>query len=233
MRISWISRTADLLAPKVCVICGRRASLTEGHLCAICALRLPWTLFWQSPYDNMMARLFWGRIPHFQKAAALFHYRPGTATSRIILRIKYGHSPGTAILLGRVMAQKLLHSGFFDDIDTIVPVPLTTKRRLKRGYNQSERIAKGISMVTGIRVVRHAVRRVRFTKSQTQLHAWERTSNVEDAFRLHRSGELAHSHVLIVDDVTTTGSTITSLAHTLASIGGIKISVLTVGFTQK
>jgi len=130
-------------------------------------------------------------------------------------------------------ARKLLPSGFFDGIDAIIPVPLTAGRRLRRGYNQSERIARGISMGTGIRVARHAVRRIRFTKSQTQLNAWERASNVEHAFRLHKPATLAHSHVLIVDDVVTTGSTITSVAATLAGIEGVRVSVLTVGFTQR
>lgn len=233
MRISWISRKADLVMPRACMVCGRRASPTEGRLCAVCTLRLPWTMFWLSPGDNMMARLFWGRIARFQKAAALFHYRPGTAASHVILRIKYGHSPGTAVLLGLLTARKLLPSGFFDGIDAIIPVPLTAGRWLRRGYNQSERIARGISMGTGIRVARHAVRRIRFTKSQTQLNAWERASNVEHAFRLHKPATLAHSHVLIVDDVVTTGSTITSVAATLAGIEGVRVSVLTVGFTQR
>jgi len=125
-------------------------------------------------------------------------------------------------------------SNFFEGIDMIIPVPISRGRRWKRGYNQSELIARGISEVTGIPLRTDILRRVHFDRSQTKLTVLERTENVEHAFELKaaKAKDVSGKHILLVDDIITTGATITACAKELMKAGEVKFSVASVGFTK-
>lgn len=244
MKASFLTRLFDLIAPRTCSICGGRLSVNESVLCATCHLHLPLTRFWLSPYDNPMARLFWGQIPlaggqngqrtnSLERAAALFYYEPHAPVSRIIYDLKYHGYRSIADSMGMIAAQTMKSSGFFEGIDVIVPIPLTRRRNWDRGYNQSREIANGVSRTTGIPVCSDMVKRVAFTKSQTRLHAWERAQNVESVFRLTDAKKADDRHILIIDDIMTTGATIASCARQLCQAHDVRISVLTLGFTKR
>lgn len=243
MRNSFWTRLFDLVAPRNCAICGKRLSVNESTLCATCHLHLPLTKFWLSPYDNPMARLFWGQIPlaggqaglrpnSVERVAALFFYEPHAPASKIIYDLKYHSQRNTAVAMGRIAAQTMAGSGFFDGIDIIVPIPLTRCRQWRRGYNQSAETADGVSQVTGIPVCRDIMKRTAFAGSQTRLQAWERTSNVENVFSLAKPEKAKGRHILIIDDIVTTGSTIASCARQLCQAGDVKVSILSLGFTK-
>ena len=227
----FLTKLLDLLSPRTCVGCGCRLSVEERSLCASCVFRLPYTNFSKNPYDNELARLFWGTFP-IERAAALFYYSPKSQQARIVHTLKYGGRDDVAEHLGAMMARQFMIDDFFVGIDVIVPVPITRRRRWQRGYNQSECIARGISEVTGIPVVKDALCRKTFARSQTQLNVYERQDNVSDAFLLRNGSSLAGKHVLLVDDIITTGSTIKACAQQLTSVSGIKISVAALGFTK-
>lgn len=227
MKISWISRLTDLLFPRCCALCGQRLAVTEEHLCTPCFMDLPVTKHWLAPYDNHLVRLFWGRVKGIEKGGAMFYYHHGSPSSRLVLGIKYLHRDLLGVYLGRMMALRYSQHGFFDDIDAILPVPITLRRRLHRGYNQCEQLARGIREVTGLPVVSSAVRRTSFSKSQTKLSTYERQENTEGVFRLVRPELLAHRHILLVDDVCTTGSTLHALYKAIASVPDLRISILT------
>ena len=244
MKPSLFTRLFDLIAPRTCAICGRRLSVGESVLCAACHLHLPLTGFWRSPLDNPMARLFWGQIPlaggepsqrpnSMERAAALFFYEPHSQTSKVVYDLKYHGHRNVAEGMGRIAAQTMMGSGFFDGIDLIVPIPLTRRRQWSRGYNQSREIALGVSQVTGIAVADGIVRRTAFAGSQTHRHAWERTQNVETVFSLIAPQKAEHRHVLIVDDVVTTGATVASCARQLCQADGVRISILSLCFTKR
>ena len=129
-------------------------------------------------------------------------------------------------------AEEFASNGFFEDIDLIIPVPLTKKRKRQRGYNQSESVANGVAAVTGLPIVRNAVERVSFTESQTHKSLRERMENVEDAFRLTGKASLQNRHVLMVDDIVTSGATICSCAKPLLSAEGLRISVMSLGVVK-
>ena len=131
------------------------------------------------------------------------------------------------------MAQYHQPFHFFDDIDVIIPLPISTKRSWQRGYNQSNLLARGISLVTGITVDNEVVRRKTFAKSQTHLSPTERRENVKDAFQLINEERIKGKHLLLIDDVVTTGATIIACAQELAKAEGVRISVLSVGFTKE
>ena len=230
-RISFWRQLLDLIAPRLCVVCGHRLTPTEESLCAVCNLHLPRTGFHQDAYENEVARLFWHQIP-IQRATALFYFEPHAETANIIYELKYHDHPEIGTYMGRMTARELQPSGFFDEIDAIVPVPLAKKRLRQRGYNQSHEIAKGVSEITGLPILDQVVRRNVFEGSQTSKGRWERRENVDDAFLLADAEAARGKHLLVVDDVITTGATIIACAHQLALAGDVKISVLAIGFAK-
>lgn len=141
MKLSLLGNIIDFLFPRYCAICDERLLGTEEMLCATCLQDLPITPTWEAPYENNMAKMFWGRIP-IEKCAALFYYHSHSNPSYIIYKLKYHHRPDTGNYLGRLIASKGIESDFFKDIDAIIPIPITKSRRKTRGYNQSEEIAR-------------------------------------------------------------------------------------------
>ena len=194
-------------------------------------MHLPRTGFQLDAYDNAMARLFWGIIP-VERAAALFHYEAGSSVSHVIYDLKYHNQPQIGHDMGSLMATEFSEAGFFEGIDMIIPVPLAKKRQLQRGYNQSLCIAKGISRVTGLPIYNKVVRRTKFVKSQTQMSHWGRQENVENVFKLKDTDAVRGHHILLVDDVVTTGATMAACARELLKAGDVKVSLLSLGFVK-
>ncbi len=229
--VSWLTRILDFISPRQCMVCGERLSPTERSLCSSCLLHLPRTVFQFTPTDNPMAQLFWKLIP-IQRAAALIYYEPRSEVAQLVYQLKYGDRPDIGEDMGRLMAKEMQLAGFFDDIDLLLPVPLSRRRQHQRGYNQSECLARGVSDVIGLPVVTKSLRRRHFVKSQTQLSRQERQQNVADMFELRDGRQLEGHHVLLIDDICTTGATLTACAEAIKDIPGIRISILTLGFTK-
>lgn len=230
--ISFWHRLLDLISPRICVMCGKRLSATEEVICNKCHFHFPRTGYASNPYENEMAKLFWGQLP-LERAAALFFYESHAETANIIYKLKYKNHPEIGLVMGRMVAQEFLRDHFFDEIDGIVPVPLTKKRLRERGYNQSEEIAKGISELTGLPIYNDLVKRTIFKGSQTLKSRWDRRDNVEHVFELNNTLPPHVKHLLMVDDVVTTGSTMIACSRQLAKTYGIKISVLSLGLTKR
>lgn len=229
--ISFLSRIINTIAPARCIICGGRLSAGERFFCASCNLHFPRTGYEMQPYDNEMARMFWGRFP-IEKCAALFTYHPNTVSADIILSLKYYDRPDYGQELGRLIASQFSKAGFFDDIDAVMPIPLAPNRERSRGYNQSYEIAHGICETTRIPLINDAVSRSKFIETQTRKTRSERNANVEHAFTLVKPEKLTGKHVLIVDDVATTGATVTACAKEIFKAGNVKVSVATAAFAR-
>ena len=221
----------DLIAPRACAICGSRLSVHDDVLCPMCILKLPRTDFWLSPLDNPLSRLFWGIIP-VQRVAAYCYYAPGSEMAQMVYDLKYHDRPDIGIMLGRLIATELQPSGFFEGIDLLVPIPLAPRRQRQRGYNQSRQLVKGLSEVLAIPVSDCAVCRTVFAGSQTELSRWDRQENVENVFSLRDADSLRGRHVLLVDDIITTGATVTSCARELLQVDGVRVSILALGFSK-
>lgn len=231
-KMTVLSTLLDFLFPRHCAVCGKRLEWDEDVMCLLCNAALPRTEYWTTPYDNPVAQLFWGKIP-IEKAIAYYHFKSQTGDAQIIYDIKYHNRQDMARQMGEMMAREVGESGFFDDIDCIIPVPLSLKRRMERGYNQCEVLAKGMGKVTGLPVLPYVVIRKRFDGSQTHLTRWEREKNVEDVFELKDAEEIRGKHVLLVDDVITTGATTLSCATQLLKTEGSRISILSIGYAGK
>ena len=208
---TWFFSFVHLFFPRQCAVCGAILQEGEEGICMKCNMDMPRTNYHFRKY-NPVERMFWGKIP-LEHATSCFFY--------------YGGRKDLGEVMGRFMAAELSATGFFSDVDVIVPVPLHPRKQKMRGYNQSECIARGVSAVTGIPVDTASVARMRHTETQTRKSSYERWENVDGIFCLRRADAFARKHVLIIDDVLTTGATTTACADALKEVEGVRISVLT------
>lgn len=181
--------------------------------------------------DNPVEKLFWGKIP-LERATSFLYYRKGSDLRYLLYRLKYHGQKEIGEVMGRYMATEMLPSGFFSDIDVIVPIPLHPRKQRLRGYNQSEWIARGISAVTALPLDIHSVIRCKNTATQTRKTTFERWENVDGTFTVRFPERVVGKHLLIVDDVLTTGATIVACASALAEVEGVRISVLTLAVAE-
>lgn len=221
----WLLPFVHLFFPRCCAVCGAPLAEGEEAICIRCNMDMPRTNYHKEK-DNLIERMFWGKIP-LERATAYFFYRKGSDFRRILHQFKYGGRKELGATMGRFMAAELASTDFFKDIDVIIPVPLHPRKRRARGYNQSEWIARGVSQVVGIPVDVSSVVREKHTDTQTRKSVYERWENVDGIFRLHHPEYFTGKHVLIIDDVLTTGSTTTACADVFCEVAGIRISILT------
>lgn len=226
----WINSLIELFFPRCCVVCADPLSDNEEYLCIKCNMHLPRTNY-HLQKDNEVEKLFWGQIP-IEKGSSFFFYNKGSDYRNILYDLKYRGCKELGETMGRYMAAELSDSGFFQDIDFIIPVPLHQRRLRKRGYNQSEWIALGIHHVTGLPLITNAIVREKHTESQTSKSVFERRENVDNIFALKDAKLCRGKHILIVDDVLTTGATINACASVLGEINDVRITVLTLAVAK-
>lgn len=195
----------------------------EQHLCIGCLLDLPRTHYERYP-DNLLMQHFM-EWPEVVRATAYFFYYKEGRYSSLIHHLKYHDHPEVGTWLGRIAAAELKRADFFHGVDLIVPVPLSKKRYRQRGYNQCDYIARGISEVIGVPVCSKCVERVVDTETQTHKGRIERWRNTEGIFRVKDSEALQGKHVLIVDDVSTTGATVHACISALLTVPGVRVSI--------
>lgn len=225
------SRLLDLIAPRSCAICGNRLAISEEIICATCNLHLPRTNYAAAAYENEMSKRFWGLLP-IERAAPLFFYESKSEASRVILQLKYNNHPEYGEILGKMVAREFQPQQFFDGIDALIPIPLAPNRLRQRGYNQSLEIARGLQAVTRLPIITDAVRRNTFTESQTRKTRLERNENVSDVFERIPETDISGKHILLVDDVVTTGATATACGLELLKAQDVRISVLSLAFAK-
>jgi len=220
----------ELLFPTLCITCGNRLVTQEKFLCLDCWHDLPVTNF-HFDTENKVARLFWGRVK-VENATAFFAYNKGSNYQHLIHFIKYKGLKELGFETGRRFGIALSASPEFNSIDFVVPVPLHPKKQKLRGYNQSEWISKGISESLKKPVSTDNLKRNLHTSTQTRKNRYERWENVENIFEVTRPEEFAGKHILLIDDVVTTGSTLESCAFQLLHIENVKVSIATLAFAD-
>ena len=229
----------DTLYPPVCPMCGRRVmenneltqSFTPYRICGLCYRALPRT---EHAYlrGNAVEQHFMTRI-HFVRGGAYLRYEKGKPVRQMVHRMKFGAwptiGPELAYYLGVQAALEWQPYDWFEGMTMLVPIPLHPKRERERGYNQSEYIARGISDVTGLPVRTDILRRVRETNQQAMQRGEDREENVKDAFALNDLLAIRHQHVLLVDDLVTTGATVDAAIDALAASHSCRYSVFAIG----
>ena len=238
----YVRAMFDMLLPRACVVCGRKLNISEKYLCLHCASDLPLTRFGLMSH-NPMADKFnetiqkgldnsW-RQEAYAFASALFFYEDESGYKHIPHQIKYQGNISAGRYFGRMLGRELGMAEWVADVDMIIPVPLHWKRRWSRGYNQAEIIAQGVSAELGIPMRTDILKRIRMTQTQTKLEVSEKAENVAGAFAV-LTPVSGLKHILLIDDVFTTGSTLHScfLALRVTYPYPVRISVATLGFVR-
>lgn len=222
----------DLFFPRRCVVCGRSLNRKEKDLCPDCTEELPLTYQWAVVQNAAFERL--ARRCEPEAAAALFFFLEKSDTRKILYAVKYGGRQKLGYRMGRLLGTQLAGSRSFRSCQTVVPVPLHPLRRWKRGYNQAEAIARGVADALGLPVETALLRRSRRTRTQTRLHGADKARNVRGAFQvdLNRAAQLQAGgirHLLLIDDVLTSGSTLSACIRPLRG-AGFRASAATLAF---
>lgn len=227
-RISVLMHDIFLLAfPNNCTVCKEQLGSDERDICFSCIDQLPETGY-HSMADNAVAQQLWGRLPIIH-ASAFLSVQDGNITQQMIHLLKYKRKFSIGIKLGRMYAHKLLEqASMIRDIDLIVPVPLHVNRKRQRGYNQSDYFAQGLSEVLNVPFDTNVMTRVVENVSQTKRSRYDRWENVQGIFALTAPEKVKGRHILLVDDVITTGATIESCAAALLSGEDVRVSVVTI-----
>ena len=219
----------SLLFPRLCYGCGNHLMRNEKLICTECYILIPRTNYHLKP-DNPVSQLFWGRCL-IEQAAAFSFYTRDSRIKKLIHQLKYKGIREVGTELGRIYARTLKSSGFMNDIDLIIPVPLHPSKKRQRGFNQSDLISLGISEVSGIPMETGILERKTVTKTQTRKTRYDRWTNVEDIFRVTDQGRIRNMHILLVDDVITTGSTLEACASELLKVENVKVSVAALAYS--
>ncbi|MBQ3245518.1 MAG: ComF family protein [Bacteroidales bacterium] len=261
--LEGLKAAADILLPRVCIVCGRKLHLKERHICLNCQADMPRTWFWEQSH-NAMADRFNAAIQHgleaawaeaggpepamaepqgaasgsphepYAYAAALFFYNEEAGYRHIPYQIKYHGNMSAGRHFGQIFGRYLASSALFSNVDIIIPVPLHWTRKWKRGYNQAEVIASAVAEAMARPLRTDILMRSRRTRTQTKLDIKGKARNVSGAFKVSRRHILTEMpvHILVIDDVFTTGSTLMACFTALRAVfpSSVRISVATLGF---
>lgn len=226
--MSLLEDFISLFFPRICYACGNSLYKNEEVICTYCRFRLPKTNF-HLEADNAVSRLFWGRVK-IDAAASFCYYRKEGKVQNLIHHYKYKGKREIGPFLGRLYGGYLRNASSFQGIDLIIPVPLHPKKLRKRGYNQSELFGKGLAEAMVIPLEPQHLYRTVASNTQTKKSRYRRWENVENIFAVNKPDDLRGKHILLVDDVVTTGSTLEACAQTLLQIEGVKVSVVTMAY---
>jgi ComF family protein len=223
----YLSDLFELFYPEVCLACSEKLLKGEEVICFKCNNTLPKTDHWNDA-NNPMAKRFWGRVD-LKGAAALFEFQKGEHVQHLLHQLKYRSRQDVGEYLGKMLGSSLQQNGsVIKDIDLVVPVPLHWKKRQVRGYNQCDSIAKGISETIHVTWTDTALERAHENVSQTKKNRFDRWANVAEIFAVRDAEQLKDKHILLVDDVMTTGATAEACLQTILTVPGTCVSFVAV-----
>jgi len=224
--LKWIENIIELIFPQMCMLCDTETVIgKKNKFCLACKINMPYTDHFKN-LENMAFSRLRGRVPA-ENVASLLNFFSYSDVKLMIHKLKYENRRDIGLQLGKMAGQRAKKSPFFKDIDFIIPIPLHKSRLRKRGYNQAYLIAQGISEEIGVPIRQDIVLKIKNTKSQTSMNREERIQNVYDSFKLENSEIIKGKHILIVDDVLTTGSTIQACSQRMLLTDNVRISVIT------
>ncbi len=222
---SSFSEFLNLFYPNLCLICAKSLVRNEHQICLSCLHEIPRTGY-HLVADNPLEKRFWGKVPVF-RGTSYYYFHKGSPFQKLLHELKYKGNKEIGVIMGKYAAAELLQSPDFCSVDVIVPVPLHPKKFAKRGYNQSDFICEGLAQVLQKPVDLINLRRIRENTTQTKKSVYDRFLNTENLFELRDKSVFQNKHVLIVDDVLTTGSTLESCIKVVLETPDVKVSVFT------
>ncbi len=221
---------SQLIFPHVCEGCGSDIIDSNQMLCLRCLSSLPQTNF-HLHGNNPIEKLFWGRLP-VTYATAQYYFTKESMMQHLIQQFKYRANKELGLYLGKLIGNSLMQSNRFLSIDALVPLPLHEAKERRRGFNQATILCNGIAEVMGKPVLKNAVIRNTPTESQTKKNRVERWQNMDRRFELVNENQISGKHVLLVDDVVTTGATLEACGRELLKAHNIQLSIATLCFSS-
>ncbi|WP_244214209.1 ComF family protein [Pedobacter jejuensis] len=226
----WGNDLIGLLFPNFCNACGIPLFQNEKIICTKCLYDLPFTDY-HIHAENRVAKQLWGRLP-LNAAMAMLYFRKGAKVQNLIHSLKYNSKTDVGIFLGNMLGERLKISPVYNDIDLIIPVPLHHKKLRLRGYNQSSYIAEGIAEKMDVLFDESVLIRAISTESQTKKSRYSRYENMKAVFKTNNAQSIIGKHILLVDDVITTGATLEACANALIENGASKVSIAALAFAE-
>ena len=220
----------NLFFPKVCMGCKQVLVLQENVLCVLCLHELPYTNLHLND-SKVISNVFYGSVV-LEHATALFYYPKKGVIRQLIHHLKYKNQEKISSYLGKWLGLELKDCGYYNDIDVVIPVPLHKKRMRQRGYNQVEGFAKELALSLNAEYNDITLLRNKNTSTQTVKNRLTRWNNVQTIFEVTDFETLRGKHILLVDDVITTGATIKACATELSKIKDVKLSLAVMAYTQ-
>jgi len=225
MRFQLLNYLTELLFPRLCVVCGDKLIEQEEWICLHCLHHIPRTNFHLN-HDNPVAQLFYGRV-NIENATSYFYFSKGSKYQTLLHDLKYKGMKELGEEIGKHFAIDLQQSPEFRSVDIICPVPLHPSKEKKRGYNQSWWIASGIAKQMNKELSSDNLHRITATETQTRKSRFARWQNVEGIFELSNPEAFSEKHILLIDDVVTTGATLEACAAAILSTTNAKVSIAT------
>ena len=230
MKPTFLNHLINLFYPQVCPACGNLLTYNEETVCISCRYLLPKTLYEKNP-DNPLSQYFLGQVDFHAVTAEFFFSKTGKV-QQLLHQLKYQGNKDAGFFLGQQIGESIKNTELFQNIDYLVPIPLHPKKEYLRGYNQSYIIAQGVEDKTKIPIIKDCLYRRVFTSTQTKKSREERWENVKDIFDIKNDNLLINKHILLIDDVLTTGATLLAAGKVLSKIPNIKISAATAACTS-
>ena len=220
----------NLFYPNLCLVCANELVQKKQIICLSCRSDIPVTNF-SDLKENMVEFSFYGRVP-VEAATSLLYFSKKGMVQKLIHQLKYKNQEQIGSLLGDWLGDDMMNSGRFKNIDCIVPVPLHTKKFKKRGYNQVTKFGESLALKLNVPMCDDVLIKVSKTKTQTFKKRMDRWGNIEEKFMLSGKNNFQYRHILLIDDVITTGATLESCCIQLLKIDNIKISIATMAYTD-
>jgi ComF family protein len=220
-----LSDFLSLLYPDLCIICNENLLKSEQNICIKCLNEIPVTNYHLTK-NNPVDKRFWGKTD-IESATSFYFFTKGSPFQKLIHELKYRNNKEIGVYFGKYAASNIATSTFFEGIDLIVPIPLHPAKYKKRGYNQSELLCKGIADYTGYITDFTNLKRIKETETQTKKSVYDRYINTSGIFEVQNPEIFENKHILLVDDVLTTGSTLEAAAQELLKCTGTKVSIFT------
>ena len=226
----WLNDFIFLIYPRICACCGNTLWRYEQVICTSCEFHLPKTWF-HLEHDNPVSRVFWGRV-RVESVASYLYFNKGNRVQALIHQLKYKGRKDIGVYLGSKYGNYLKKTPLFSDVDIVIPVPLHKKREMKRGFNQSEQFGIGLASTMKVQLDTQILYRIKSSETQTRKGRYKRWENVSGIFAVNNSQQLEGKHILLVDDVITTGATLEACIQVLSTIHDIHISVATIATSK-
>ncbi len=227
---SLVQDTLSIFYPQLCAACNDLLVRGEDVICIKCNIQLPYSNYHLDP-ENSVAKQFWGKI-QLESASAFLHFHKGEKVQRLIHQLKYSNRPDIGVYIGTLCGQVFKSSMLFANVEVVIPIPLHKKKERIRGYNQAACFSDGLAEGMGILSLPRGIKRVKHTETQTRKSRFARYKNVSEVFEVADILALQGKHILLVDDVITTGSTLYACAKVLSEVKDVKVYLAAIAFAE-